>query len=108
MTGQDGDQDAVTIRIPRRAAAIYAADLEVSSGPFMVALNVYGQMAAGIALLLGSIVSWVIASINYEHGTYEDMFLAVGFGVVTAAAGTLVLYVGQIYRKALRTRGVLA
>ncbi len=108
MAAQDDDQDFVTVRIPRRAAALYAAELDVSSGSFMVLLNVYGQFLIGAAVLVVSIVSWVIVAINLGHGTYENLPTAVFSGLFTGAFGTSILVWAGIFRRAVIKRGLLS
>ena len=107
MTAHDDDQDLVTIRVPRRAAAMFAAELDVTSRRFMVVLNVYGQIAIGLALMVASAASWIVVAINVKHATYENLPIAIFFGLFTAFLGTIFLVAGRFYREALRRRQVL-
>ena len=107
MTAHDDDQDLVTVRIPRRAAALYAAELDISAGSTMVLLNVYGQFAIGAAVLIVSVICWAIVAMNMRHGTYENLPIAIFGGLFTAAFGAGVIAWATVYRHALRRRGLL-
>ena len=86
MTAHDDDQDLVTIRIPRRAAAMYAAELEVASSPWMIRLSVYGGVAAPVTVLM---VAVVLALTGVYQVVVDDLFFATNCFVMAAIAGVL-------------------
>ncbi len=78
MTAHDDDQDLVTIRIPRKAAAMYASELDVLSSPWMIGLATYGRAAAGLATMIAALCFAAV-------GVYQLIQSDVGFAGVCFA-----------------------
>ena len=107
MTAHDDDQDLVTIRVPRRAAAIYAAELDLASSPLAVALTSYSQFGAGFISVLISLAFWIAAVINLLHQTLEILPLLIVSGTFSALMGVAFLTYAARFRRALRRRSAL-
>ena len=107
MTAHDDDQDLVTIRIPRRAAALYAAELDVASSPWMVKISTYGGvLASGIVFMMGA--AFLITGI-VQVAAQESLF-AVNCFFMAAIAFLLAAFffaVSLQRNSAARARGLL-
>ena len=107
MTAHDDDQELITIRIPRRAAALYATELDVASSPWMVKLILYGGIAAPAAFFLVAIALLVT---GFYQAAADDLFFATNCFVMSAIAGglsTIMVAVGFQRLRAARSRGLL-
>ena len=107
MTAHGDDQDLVTIRIPRRAAAMYAAEMEVASSPWMIRLSVYGGVAAPGAVF---ILALVLALTGVYQVVANDLFFATNCFVMAAIGGVLsaiFCVVGVQRLRIAKTRGLL-
>jgi hypothetical protein len=109
MTAHDDDQDLVTIRVPRRAAAMYAAELDASSTPLAVTLSATLPYLVALVVALAGLVAGCASLSTLLRGD-QDWPIDVG-GIVVGcmflfggAAATK--YAGQ-YRRSLRSRGLL-
>ncbi len=107
MTAHDDDQDLVTIRVPRRAAAMYAAELDITSSPLAARLTVHGRILAGVTALLTSLAFSLTIALNVERETYSIVPAAIAAAVFSAFMGFAFLLFGIRYKRALRRRNVL-
>ena len=107
MTAHDDDQDLVTIRLPRRAAALYATELEVAASPWLVKLSVWGGIVAPIA---GFIIALVFLIAGFYQAACGDTFFAINCFVMSAIAGALssiLAIIGFQRLRIVKRRGLL-
>ena len=107
MTGHDDDQELVTIRIPKRAAAMYAAELEVAAEPWLVRLTLNAKKIAG---LLAAMIGAVLGSISVARGLQSDWFDFAFYGCAMAictTVGLLLFFIGKHQTLAAEKRGLL-
>ena len=107
MTAHDDDQDLVTVRIPRRAAAMYAAELEVTSTSFAVHLATYCHIGAGLIALLVSLAFWIAVIVNVQDQTTSILPGAIIAGVFSSLFGMVFLFYGLRFRATLKRRSLL-
>ena len=107
MTAHDDDQDVVTVRIPRRAAALYAVELDVASSPWMVKINTYGGIIASSIVFLVATALLITGIVQVV--AQESLFAANCFAM-SAIAGVLAafFFAVSLHRlRAARSRGLL-
>ena len=107
MTAHDDDQDLVTIRIPRRVAAMYAAELDFGSTPAMVHLNSLAPYIGAAVFFALSIWFAVSALWRYSSGEVTSAYPGVIFAAGSALVSFGLVYVGCSLRRALRKRGLI-
>ena len=90
MAAPDDDQDLVTIRIPRRAAAMYAAELDVVSSPWMMKVNTYGGIVASCIVFL-AVAALLITGV-IQVAAQEALFAANCFAMAAIAGGLGVFF----------------
>ena len=100
--GLDEDVDLVTLRVPRRAAALIEAQLEFAASPLLVSTQIavgYVVAAApaiiGLGLLLGAIFSGV---------EFKDLWLVGLIALFTWLLGAGIFCAARTYHKAVRHR----
>ena len=107
MTAHDDDQDLVTIRVPRRAAAMYAAELDVAAAPGMVRLTLYGRQAAGLIAMTIGLVFTVVGMISGFRQDYEDVAFYACVTIICTGVGAFLFLLGRSQMAAARQRKVL-
>lgn len=107
MTAHEDDQDLVTIRIPRRAAALYAAELDVEASPWVIKVGLYGRTVAGLLAIVIAAVLFVaslyqVSVANQEYATFFGVA-----AVICAAIGSFLFLYGRGQIEAARYRGLI-
>ena len=107
MTAHDDDQDLVTIRIPKRAAAMYAAELDVAAAPWLVRLTLYGKQVAGIlAVALGATMG-LVGTCRGLQSDWDDVAFYGCAMTICMGVGTLMFFIGKHQINAAARRGLL-
>ncbi len=104
MTAHDDDQDVVTIRVPRRAAAMYAARLDASSSPFIVTLSATSPYFIGLVVALAGLVTACLSLVSIAQGD-QDWAIDLGgaaSGIGFVIGGLVALRYAKEYRKFLK------
>ena len=86
MTADGDDQDLVTVRIPRRAAALLASELEVASAPWLVKVGAYGGIVVSGLGLLAAVALLVTAVVQILA---QNVFFASTCLVMSIIAGVV-------------------
>ena len=107
MTAHDDDQDLVTIRVPRRAAAMYAAELDVAAEPWLVRVTLYGRAIVGLLSISTASVFALVGVLQAVQQDFEDSGLCICATVICASVGSLFLVVGSRQIMAAKRRGLL-
>ncbi len=107
MTAHDDDQDLVTIRIPRRAAALYAAELDVEASPWVIKVGLYARTAAGLLAIViaGLLFVASLYQVSIANPEYATLFGAAA--VICAAIGSFLFLYGKSQMTAARYRGLI-
>lgn len=107
MTAHDDDQDLVTVRVPRRAAALYAANLEVEASPWVIKVGLYGRATAGLLCILMAfaLVAASLFQLSNDNEEYATFFGA--SSIMCATLGGFLFLYGKSQIAAARRRGLL-
>ena len=107
MAAHDDDQNLMTIRIPRRAAAMYAAEQDVASARIVVRLKSFVPYAAGFIFAVIAIANIVGIRAALIDGDLAQGLAGAVVGLFFFAAAALSIGVGVLGRAAYRRRGLL-
>ena len=100
------DQDLGSVRVPRRAAAVYAAGLDTSSQPLMVQIKSATAIIVGTLGVVAGLFLLVIAILNPEKDVFFQAIQGVvGVGFLTG--GSIAVVLSLKYKANLRARNVI-
>ena len=100
------DQDLGSGRVPRRAAAVYAAGLDTSSQPLMVQINSATAIIVGTLGVVTGLFLLVVAILNPGKDVFFQAIQGI-VGVGFLAGGSIAVVFSLKYRANLRARNVI-